>query len=50
VLGVTGKGANIKEAIAQAYNRVNQISWDGHYYRKDIGQDILRYDDAKVPT
>lgn len=49
VLGITGKGADIEEAIAQAYNRVNQISWDGHYYRKDIGQDILRYD-AKVPT
>lgn len=49
VLGITGKGNNIKEAIAQAYQRVNQISWEDHYYRKDIGQDILRYD-AKVPT
>lgn len=50
VLGITGKGIHIKEAIARAYNRVNEISWDGHYYRKDIGQDILRYDDAKVPS
>src|SRR5690606_17697523 len=49
VLGITGKGANIKEAITHAYERVSQISWDGHYYRKDIGQDILRYD-VKVPT
>lgn len=48
VLGITGKGANIKEAITHAYERVSQISWDGHYYRKDIGQDILRYD-VKVP-
>src|SRR5690606_14293808 len=48
VLGITGKGNNIKEAIAQAYERVNQISWKDYYYRKDIGQDILRYDE-KIP-
>lgn len=48
VLGITGKGNNIKEAIAQAYERVNQIRWEDHYYRKDIGQDILRYDE-KIP-
>jgi phosphoribosylamine--glycine ligase len=49
VLGITGKGVNIKEAITRAYERVNQISWEDHYYRKDIGQDILRWD-SKVPT
>ena len=48
VLGITGKGNTIQEAITHAYERVNQISWDNHYFRKDIGQDILKYD-SKVP-
>lgn len=48
VLGITGKGNNIQEAITHAYERVNQISWDNHYFRKDIGQDILKYD-TRVP-
>ncbi len=48
VLGITGQGGNIQEAITHAYKRVNQISWSNHYFRKDIGQDILEYD-SKVP-
>lgn len=43
VLGVTGKGINAEEAIAHAYERAEQIAWNNHYYRKDIGQDILNY-------
>ncbi|HSI78744.1 MAG TPA: phosphoribosylamine--glycine ligase [Lunatimonas sp.] len=42
VLGITGKGEEMQEAISNAYARVNQIQWDGVYYRKDIGQDILQ--------
>lgn len=42
VLGVTGKGEEMQEAISNAYARVKQIQWDGAYYRKDIGQDILQ--------
>lgn len=41
VLSITGKGSDVKEAITHAYERVNQISWENHYFRKDIGQDIL---------
>lgn len=37
VLGVTGIGNNIKDAIDKTYNAVNKISWNGMYYRKDIG-------------
>jgi len=41
VLSITGKGENLNEAIAHAYERANQIRWENHYYRKDIGQDVL---------
>lgn len=37
VLGVTAKGATIAGAIGLAYKAVSQISFDGAYYRKDIG-------------
>jgi phosphoribosylamine--glycine ligase len=37
VLGVTGIGANFDEATKHAYEAVDKISFDGAYYRKDIG-------------
>lgn len=37
VLGVTSLGHGLKEAIERAYSAVSKISWDGAYYRKDIG-------------
>ncbi|MGQ9693837.1 MAG: phosphoribosylamine--glycine ligase [Thermodesulfobacteriota bacterium] len=42
VLGVAALGDNIAEAINQAYKAVEKISWDGVYYRRDIGQKALR--------
>ncbi|HXG19836.1 MAG TPA: phosphoribosylamine--glycine ligase [Methylomirabilota bacterium] len=42
VLGVTAAGANIQEAIAEAYRAVEKISWPGMHYRRDIGQRALR--------
>lgn len=42
VLTVTGRGQNLTEAITNAYELVSPIQWDGIYYRKDIGQDLLR--------
>jgi phosphoribosylamine--glycine ligase len=41
VLGVTGIGANIKEAIDKTYAAVKMISWEGAYYRRDIGKKAL---------
>ncbi|MGC8605079.1 MAG: phosphoribosylamine--glycine ligase [Desulfomonilaceae bacterium] len=41
VLGVTSLAKNIPEAIKKAYEGVEQINWDGVYYRKDIGQKAL---------
>ncbi len=37
VLGVIGKGPTIKEARASVYGQVEQVSFKGHQYRKDIG-------------
>lgn len=37
VLCVTALGGSVSEAQQQAYRAINQISYDGMYYRKDIG-------------
>jgi phosphoribosylamine--glycine ligase len=37
VLGVTGVGSGVAEAIKTAYAGVGDISFDGMHYRKDIG-------------
>ena len=37
VLGVTATGENTSSAIERAYEAVNQITWEGIHYRKDIG-------------
>jgi phosphoribosylamine--glycine ligase len=42
VLGVTGVGTTISEAIDNAYRGVKEISFENHYYRKDIGQKAVR--------
>lgn len=41
VLAVTGKGTSIREALTKSYRAIEKIQWDGLYYRKDIGQDLL---------
>jgi phosphoribosylamine--glycine ligase len=41
VLGVAGLGENIPRAIERTYQAVKKISWDGVYYRADIGQKAL---------
>jgi len=43
VLGVTALGNTLPEAIAHAYEAVKQISWDGAYYRRDIGFKALKH-------
>ncbi|MEE9613623.1 MAG: phosphoribosylamine--glycine ligase [Thermodesulfobacteriota bacterium] len=41
VLGVTGLGSGIKEAIEKSYGAVKKIRWQGAYYRRDIGAKAL---------
>lgn len=43
VLAVSGKGNSLEDACARAYETAAGIHWDGFYYRKDIGQDLLNY-------
>jgi phosphoribosylamine--glycine ligase len=40
VLGVTAKGANLKEARANAYKAVEWVEFDNKYCRSDIGKAI----------
>ena len=42
VFAVTGMGANLEEALAAAYETIDNVSWQKAYYRRDIGQDILK--------
>jgi phosphoribosylamine--glycine ligase len=41
VLGVTGLGKDIPNAIKRTYQAIEKISWDGAHYRTDIGQKAL---------
>ena len=41
VLAITGIGQDVESALANAYSKVAEITWDAQYHRKDIGQDIL---------
>jgi len=40
VLGVTATGDTFDGAIAQAYEAINRIHFDGMYYRRDIGDRV----------
>ena len=41
VLGVTGLGGTVAEAIANAYRAAAKITWQGAQYRRDIGKKAL---------
>jgi len=43
VLGVTAVSDSIPRAIHEAYAAVKQITFDGAYYRKDIGARALEH-------
>jgi phosphoribosylamine--glycine ligase len=43
VLAITGKGSSLSEAREAAYARAGEISWEGLYFRDDIGLDLLNY-------
>jgi len=42
VLGVTGMGESLPEAIRRTYEAVKKIHWEGVHYRRDIGQKALK--------
>ena len=41
VLGVTATGDDLKKSLLKAYDAVKRISFEGMYYRKDIGKKSL---------
>jgi len=41
VLGVTALGGTVREAVTEAYGAVDQITWDGMQFRRDIGHRAL---------
>ncbi len=41
VLGVTGLGNTIEEAISHTYRAIDKIHFDGMHYRRDIGRKAL---------
>ena len=42
VFAVTGMGANLEDALAAAYGTIKKVTWPKAYFRRDIGQDILK--------
>ena len=46
VLGVTSTGNTITEAIRTAYHAVGKITFDGAYYRRDIGHRALKRNES----
>lgn len=47
VLGVTAVGSGLKEALERAYRAVEGISFDGSFYRRDIGKRALGVESAE---
>jgi phosphoribosylamine--glycine ligase len=43
VLGVTGLGKGIKEAVETTYRAVAEITWEGTHFRTDIGKKALAW-------
>ena len=46
VLGVVAKGTDIEDARKKVYANAEKISFDGMYYRKDIGAKALAAKEA----
>ena len=42
VICATALAGSLPEALLKSYNRVGAIKWSGCYYRRDIGQDLLK--------
>lgn len=42
ILAVTSLGKDIKEALNKTYNTISEINYEGKYFRKDIGKDLMK--------
>ncbi len=43
VMAVGSYGKTIREALEEAYRGVSQIGFQGNYFRKDVGQDLMKF-------
>lgn len=50
VLGITGIGDTLAQALDQAYSAIGRIQFEGAYYRRDIGRRGLGPDLEEAPT
>ena len=41
VIACTGIGDTISESLNISYELAKKIDWEGKYYRKDIGKDLI---------
>ncbi|MBL0103715.1 MAG: phosphoribosylamine--glycine ligase [Bacteroidetes bacterium] len=41
VLSITSFGETIEEAVGKSYEQIGSISFEGQYFRRDIGQDLM---------
>lgn len=44
VLAITSEDDNLQHALQKSYNTINLLCWEGIYYRKDIGKDLLAFE------
>ena len=44
VLGITGRGNGLKDALDKAYQAISDIQFEGAYYRSDIGFRVMEND------
>jgi phosphoribosylamine--glycine ligase len=47
VLCVVGAGASVREARDAAYSAVRKLSWDGAFYRSDIGYRAVEREESR---
>lgn len=48
VIAITSYGNSIKEAVEKSMNNAAKINYEGKYFRKDIGADLMKISEARI--